>query len=144
MTAAHEAVAMVEEAAALREVAAVLPPASRAMAAEISDAAAALGFEARVFGSSAWQWCSGEAHLHASSDLDLLAAPADAKGLESWLALLARLDAGAAMRLDGEVECPSGDAVSWRELARAPREVLVKNHRGARLVPLGAIRAQFP
>lgn len=143
LTAAHDAVAAVENAAPLSEVKRILPTGARDMATDISETAAALGFEARAFGSCAWQWRSGPGHLHDASDLDLLAAPRDARALAEWLALLSRLDAAAPMRLDGEIECPSGDAVSWRELARAPREVLVKNARGARLVPVAAVRAQF-
>jgi phosphoribosyl-dephospho-CoA transferase len=130
---APEGVAKVEEAAPLREVARVLPRACLPVVLQLSERASELGFEARAFGSAAWQWRTGEEYLDASSDLDLLAAPPSLGALKAWLALLVHLDSVSPMRLDGEIECSSGEAVNWRELARGAPQVLLKSNRGARL-----------
>jgi phosphoribosyl-dephospho-CoA transferase len=135
--------ARIEGAAALHAVANVLPRACAAVAAQLVQQACTLGFEARAFGSAAWQWRSGEEYLDAASDLDLLAAPPTRAALDEWLALLVRLEAASPMRLDGEIESPGGDAVNWRELARGTPQVLVKTNRGARLAAADTIWAQF-
>lgn len=81
----------------------------------------------RPFGALLWQTVTGLTYLSPTSDLDLLwycpkTAPA------SLLGGLARIDAGAPMRLDGEVLLPDGGGVQWRELHEAPEggTVLVK------------------
>jgi phosphoribosyl-dephospho-CoA transferase len=140
---APAAVARVEEVATLHEVERVLPPSCLAVTRVLCERAMQLGFEARAFGSAAWQWRTGENYLHEDSDLDLLAAPPDAHALKQWLALLDHLDATSPMRLDGEIECPSGDAVNWRELARGPAQVLLKSNRGARLETTQSVWSQF-
>jgi phosphoribosyl-dephospho-CoA transferase len=137
------AVARHDEPAPLHEVAHVLPRAARPVARALVDAARRLGFEARAFGSAAWQWRTGEAYLREGSDLDLLAAPPGATALKEWLAGLGRFDAASPMRLDGEVECPSGDCVNWRELANGGADVLLKSSSGARLAPRAEVWAQF-
>jgi phosphoribosyl-dephospho-CoA transferase len=137
------AVAEVEEVALLREVAHVIAPVCVDVTGAIIRRANELGFEPRAFGSAAWEWRTGEEYLHADSDLDLLAAPPDARALKAWLVFLVSLDARSAMRLDGEIECPSGDAVNWRELVRGDRTILVKSHGGARLAATQSVWAQF-
>jgi phosphoribosyl-dephospho-CoA transferase len=138
------AAARVEDAASLHAVASVLPPASAAVARELAQQARGLGFEARAFGSAAWQWRTGEEYLDDASDLDLLAAPGTRAALVQWIALLARLDAASPARLDGEIESPRGDAVNWRELAGGAAQVLVKSSRGARLAAFDTMWNQFP
>lgn len=137
------AIEAVSEPVSLQETCAILPSGAAAIAVEISQGAHALGFEARAFGSAAWQVRTGEAYLHSASDLDLLGAPPDVDALDRWLELLVELDARSPMRLDGEVEAPDGSATNWRELAAAPRQVLVKDSAGARLEPSASFRARF-
>ena len=131
-------VAGVEEPAPLEVVAGVLPPQARAVAHELAALARTLGFTARAFGSAAWQWRTGEAYLTPASDLDLLA-PARAAGLARWLEHLAAHEARSPLRLDGEIEDETGDAVNWREWVAAPASVLVKSPAGARLVARAAL-----
>ncbi len=137
-------ISRVDEPVALRDVAGILAPAATRVARELVTAGEALGFEARAFGSAAWQWRTGEDYLDAGSDLDLLAAPGDRRALDGWLAALARIDGQSPMRLDGEVETPDGEAVNWRELAGGARTVLVKSRGGARLMDCALIRERFP
>jgi phosphoribosyl-dephospho-CoA transferase len=132
-----------EEAASLSCVAEVLPEAALPAARELVAMSRRLGFEARAFGSAAWQWRTAEIYLGEGSDLDVLAAPPDGAALREWLALLERLDARAAMRLDGEIECPSGDSVNWRELASGAETVLLKSCAGVRLAPAATVWEQF-
>src|SRR5689334_4873123 len=82
----------------------------------------------RVFGSAAWQAQTGLHYMHRDSDLDLLIEPNARGELEAAIALLERIQPLVAIRLDGEIVFPGGDAVAWREwaLSKANR-VLVKN-----------------
>jgi len=81
----------------------------------------------RPFGALLWQAVTGLTYLGATSDLDLLW-PCPGPVPRTLLAGLARIDATAPMRLDGEVLLPDGGGVQWRELHEAPEggSVLVK------------------
>ena len=91
---------------------------------------------ALVFGSYGWQALTGQAYVHARSDLDLLLPATDAEEADALAARLAAAPA-ALPRLDGELAFADGSAVAWREwLAwRAGRagEILVKRIDGVRL-----------
>lgn len=137
------AVTNVEEPTVLAEVAETLAPRAAAAALALCHGARSLGFEPRAFGSASWQHRTGDTYLHATSDLDILAAPASRDALTSWLELLTELEPTSPMRLDGEVELPSGEAVNWRELAAAPRQVLLKSSQGARLAATHAVWELF-
>jgi phosphoribosyl-dephospho-CoA transferase len=97
---------------------------------------AAIGAVTRVHGSHGWQHLSGEAYLHEASDLDLGIELPDAVAARAAVALLgsARLP----RRIDGELVFPGGDAVAWREFARALQQpggrLLVKRLRQVQLV----------
>ena len=101
------------------------------------DAVLALGAEhglvPRVFGSLLWQCLTGLAYLSDGSDLDLLW-PAGVTA--AFLGDLAAIEAGAPMRLDGEVALPDGAGVNWREWCAAPPggSILAKGMDGVRLV----------
>jgi phosphoribosyl-dephospho-CoA transferase len=127
------AVLRVEEPLSLAEVAPGLPPAMRGTALQLVRQASEIGVPLRVYGSAFWQHASGEPCLHDRSDLDLLAQPASADAARRWLAALAQTQAASTVRLDGEVELPSGEAVAWRELAGSTSQVLVKSDTGPRL-----------
>lgn len=93
------------------------------------DALLALAAEHRVtprpFGALLWQAVTGLTYLSPTSDLDLLwPGPVPRTLLDG----LARIDATAPMRLDGEILLPDGGGVQWRELHEAPSggTVLVK------------------
>ena len=79
----------------------------------------------RPFGALLWQAVTGLTYLSASSDLDLLwTGPVSPSLLDG----LARIEATAPMRLDGEILLPDGGGVHWRELREAPPggSILVK------------------
>ena len=98
---------------------------------------AALGLVPRVYGATLWQSLTGLAYLHAASDLDLLWPVADHAAIGPLLDGLARLDATAPMRIDGEVLTSRG-GMNWRELAAARRGeaeiVLIKSLDRARFI----------
>ncbi len=106
------------------------------------DALLALGRDhhapPRPFGALLWQAVTGLTYLSSASDLDLLW-PGPVAG--SLLDGLARIDATAPMRLDGEILLPDGGGVQWRELYDAPPggSVLVKflDRVAMRNVPIG-------
>jgi phosphoribosyl-dephospho-CoA transferase len=113
----------------LDEVVTQLRPTFSSALTPLARAAARERIVLRVFGSAAWEVQTGLGYLRADSDLDLLAEPATRAELSSVLALLDRVQERLAMRLDGEIVFPGGDAVAWREWAFGNREsrVLVKN-----------------
>jgi phosphoribosyl-dephospho-CoA transferase len=77
------------------------------------------GLTPRPFGALLWQAVTGLTYLAAGSDLDLLW-PCQGPASASLLDGLAQIDAGAPMRLDGEILLPDGGGVQWRELHEAP------------------------
>ena len=133
----------VEEAPKLSDVAEILPSAAAAAALALCGRARSLGFEARAFGSAAWQHRTGDVYLDSGSDLDIVAAPSTREALGGWLGFLRELEPASPMRFDGEVELPSGEAANWRELAGDPREVLLKSCHGARLASTRSVWELF-
>lgn len=101
---------------------------------------AAHGRVPRVFGGLLWQALTGLAYLSPASDLDLLWQG----GVDrAFLDGVARIEAGAPMRLDGEVVLPDGFGVNWRELlAAGPGDtVLAKGLERLELRPAEAVFA---
>lgn len=95
-----------------------------------------VGGEARVFGALAWSTLTGLDYLSPSSDLDLLFAIAPETQVAALLEGLARIDACAPMRLDGEIlRLDAGVAANWRELSTGAEEILVKTSQSAALWP---------
>lgn len=89
----------------------------------------------RIYGSAAMQFVTGLTCIGADSDLDLLLTPPDwPAALAACRALVALDDPCCPPRLDGEIRNAAGDAVAWRELAAASRQVLVKSPDQVRLV----------
>ena len=99
--------------------------------------AGAHGAAVAVYGSLAWQALSGEAFLRPGSDIDLLFdCERDAAPTELFTRLAAL---EGTPRLDGEWRIGAGAAVSWREYAAAPQEILIKGHGGPWLWPLSRL-----
>ena len=94
----------------------------------------AIGMEARVYGSTAWQAMTGVTYLREDSDLDLLLTPTTEEQLRLVLDILGSME-GARPRLDGEVVLPDGMAVAWREAASESATLLVKTLADVSLVP---------
>ncbi len=92
-------------------------------------ALAALGVQARVYGSHGWQLITGLDHLRPGSDIDLCIA-VQGPGQADAVAALLQTWPHDAPRLDGELVLGGGSAVAWREWSawRAQRTpaVLVK------------------
>jgi phosphoribosyl-dephospho-CoA transferase len=113
----------------------------------LSAGLAAMGEEARVFGSFAWQYFAADparVYLTASSDVDLLLRPASWSSTQRLLAFLEDFShRQPTPRLDGEIILPDGDAVAWRELLQAPAKVLTKGAGDVRLRALAEIRALY-
>ena len=106
------------------------------------------GLVPRPFGSLLWQAVTGLAYLTAGSDLDVLWPLADAwepdrlRGLLDGIAAVAER---APMRLDGEVLCPDGGGIQWRELRGTPAggAVLVKYRDRIAMHPAADLRGTF-
>jgi phosphoribosyl-dephospho-CoA transferase len=112
----------------------------------LSAGVLAMGEEARVFGSFAWQYFAADparVYLTASSDVDLLLRPASWSSTQRLLGFLEEFSSRhPTPRLDGEILLPDGDAVAWRELLQAPTKILTKGA-GVRLRALAEIRALY-
>ncbi|MHC2089610.1 malonate decarboxylase holo-[acyl-carrier-protein] synthase [Methylobacterium sp. CM6244] len=106
----------------------------------VVDEVLALGRECRlvpnVFGSLLWQALTGLSYLGSGSDLDLLW-PVSGRVDPRFLQGLARIEAGAPMRLDGEIVLPDRAGINWRELLDAPEggTVLCKGRESLALRP---------
>lgn len=96
---------------------------------------------ARVYGSLAWEWLTGEAYLRPGSDLDLLVPVEGRETLDRALAVLRERADWTDPRLDGEFELPGGDAVAWRELLTDAPLLLVKGTGEAALRPRAELLA---
>lgn len=131
-----------EDLPALQAAAAVAPAAWQPRIATLLALGQTYQLTPRCFGSLCWQARTGLAYLSAGSDLDVVWPVA----AQTDLAVMAR-DIMNAERipgppLDGELVLSDGRAVNVREFCAALRtgeEVLVKDARGATLVPISAL-----
>ena len=126
----------------------VAPPAWQPAVASLDLALRDVELECRVFGSVAMQTLTGDPYLSAASDIDLLLRPASAAQLRAGLRQLERH--AAMLPLDGEIEFPSGHAVSWKEWLsvdaaekRKGARVLAKHLDTVALVRCDALLAQL-
>ncbi|KQP39494.1 malonate decarboxylase holo-[acyl-carrier-protein] synthase [Methylobacterium sp. Leaf106] len=101
------------------------------------------GLTPTVFGSLLWQTLTGLPYLGAGSDLDLLW-PLSGRVDPRFLQALARIEARAPMRLDGEIVLPDGAGINWRELLDAPigGTVLCKGRESLALRPAASFLAE--
>lgn len=106
--------------------------------ARLISAAAQEGLDIRVYGSWMWQALTGERHVHAASDLDVVIDVADLDAAGRTAAFLARAEPDLAFRIDGELSFPGGE-VQWRELLQDRDEVLLKSVDTLKLVPRSQI-----
>ncbi|BDB30013.1 malonate decarboxylase holo-[acyl-carrier-protein] synthase (plasmid) [Cupriavidus sp. P-10] len=131
--------ARVEPPLTLSEALPTLPAEAGHFAAALVTQAAEIDMTLWVYGSAFWQHAGGGNYWRDTSDLDLLARPASAAQASEWLDYLEKIEATAPLRMDGEIELPSGGGVSWRELAGKSRKLLVKTVRGHALLPRAEI-----
>jgi phosphoribosyl-dephospho-CoA transferase len=103
-------------------------------------AAAAAGVPIRVYGSWMWQALTGERHVHADSDLDVVIDVTNLGGALRTVAFLARAEQDLPFRIDGELSFPDLGEVPWRELLQDRDEILLKSVDILELVP----RARLP
>ncbi len=102
----------------------------------VLDLGARVGIDPRVFGSFAWAALTGLDYVSASSDLDLLWAVSPETDFDALLQGLARIEAAAPGRLDGElINAKTGMAANWRELHSGADQILVKSLEGVALQP---------
>lgn len=116
-----------------------LPHDWREPLARLERAAAGSDIVLRVYGSVAWQCMTGQAYLHAGSDIDLLLRPTSIAQARDGLELLQTFVNESALPLDGELELPDGRAAAWKELLGSTRYVLVKSDDGVGLTQREAI-----
>ena len=73
--------------------------------------------------------------MRPDSDIDLLWTAGSLDDVARGLAMLGAWEAQHALRADGELLLPDGDAVAWRELTRPVDRVLVKHQDRVSLQP---------
>jgi phosphoribosyl-dephospho-CoA transferase len=136
-------VAVVRPPLALDE--ATVPSTWQAAFTRLRDALRGAGVDCRVFGSVAMQTLTDERYLGSDSDIDLLLRPASSAQLDTGLELL--MGHAQLLPLDGEIEFPSGDAVSWKEWLGADggggARVLAKRLDTVALLRRDALLARF-
>ncbi|WP_019903716.1 malonate decarboxylase holo-[acyl-carrier-protein] synthase [Methylobacterium sp. 77] len=119
------------------------PQAWRPVLDELVGLGSEYGLVPNVFGSLLWQALTDLPYLGPGSDLDLLW-PVPGRVDRRFLRTLARIDAGAVMRLDGEIVLPDGAGINWRELLDSPEggTVLCKARENLALLPAGPFLSQ--
>jgi phosphoribosyl-dephospho-CoA transferase len=95
--------------------------------------------DVRCFGSLAWEYLTGLRYLSDTSDLDLIWHVSTKDGADGLVVKIAPIEADAPFRIDGEVICPGGLAIQWREWASAAPELLAKAWDGNRLVTRASV-----
>ena len=85
------------------------------------------GLDVRVYGSWMWQALTGEPHVHAASDLDVVIDVADLAAADRAAAFLAREEQALSFRIDGELSFPGLGEIQWREMLQDKDEVLLKS-----------------
>ena len=122
-----EAIVSVASPVELGAVSRVAPHAWRNTLSRLRLLAAQHAVTPRVCGSLAWQALTGMDYVTAESDLDVLMYVGSKVDALRLLAGMARIEARAPMRVDGELVREDGAAVNWRELRGGAREVLLKS-----------------
>lgn len=138
---ATDAVASVQQAPCLADTFAAAPASWVETLAKVQAIAERHDVAIAVYGSLAWQALTGLACVRPGSDVDLLITSVRWTGLERVTMALAALSG--APRLDGEALLPGGAAVAWRELARAPVRLLVKDRASVYLAAYADVRSRF-
>lgn len=118
------------------------PRAWRPTLARLDELAMRHRVEARVFGSLAWAVVTGLDYVTDRSDLDLLLWVGRDTDLDRLTADLARIEASAPMRVDGELIRHDGAAANWRELQAGARDILVKTVSDVALVDARAFLSE--
>ncbi|MCA0301303.1 MAG: malonate decarboxylase holo-[acyl-carrier-protein] synthase [Proteobacteria bacterium] len=108
--------------------------------ARLHAAAHTAGIDVRVFGSWMWQALTGEPHVHALSDLDVLVDVSTPAEADRVAAFLATQETATGLTLDGELHLAGVGDLSWREWHGDAPEVLVKTLDTMRLVPRMTLR----
>ena len=93
----------------------------------LAAGADALGVTLRVYGSLLWQHLTGEQHITAHSDIDLLLRAGHTRQLHAVLMLLQTWQRDTGLRLDGELLLHGERAVAWRELLGTSPQVMLKS-----------------
>ena len=106
----------------------------------LDEVAARHALKARMFGSLAWCVLTGLDYLTDRGDLDLLLYVHRDTDLHRLAAEIARVEAAAPMRVDGELVRDDGVAVNWREFGAGAREILVKTVGGVTLLDRDGFR----
>jgi phosphoribosyl-dephospho-CoA transferase len=126
---------------AVEKVLGVLPARDRRTLARLAELAQALGIAVGVYGSTAWECLSGERYRRCDSDVDLICDVSRRDALSPWLRAMESAARDMDDHLDGEIRFPDGQAVAWRELARATdgERVLVKSLHNVGFARVGAL-----
>jgi phosphoribosyl-dephospho-CoA transferase len=115
----------------------------RALAAA-KERAASLALPLGVWGSAAIELYTGLPCTREGSDLDLLVGPAPLEVLSAFMGAMRGLEDAFHLRIDVEVDLPSGYGVQLRELLGGGRTLLGKGLTDAALFPRAEVLAGLP
>lgn len=112
-----------------------LPDTVRTTAERLLELPVVRAAKPRLFGSAAMEVITGLRCLGPQSDLDLLLSPRSFAEALAAVEALSSLHVGRSTpQVDGELRNRRGDDVAWRELAVAPRRLLVKRFDSVALI----------
>ena len=97
----------------------------------------------RVYGSAFWSYEDRNNRMNTQSDIDLLIQVKKSTDVNRIAKKCVAFSKGSGVSLDGEIEFPNGESVSWRELASESRELLIKTDIGPKLVKKNLVLEAF-
>jgi hypothetical protein len=88
----------------------------------------------RVYGSAFWSYEDGSNLMNTQSDVDLLIQVKKTCDVINIAKKCVAFSKVSGVSLDGEIEFPNAESVSWREFASESEELIVKTDIGPRLM----------
>jgi len=97
----------------------------------------------RVYGSAFWSYEDGSNRMNTQSDIDLLIQVKKTCDVINIAKKCVAFSKVSGVSLDGEIEFPNGESVSWREFASESQELLVKTDIGPKLIGKNLVLKAF-
>jgi phosphoribosyl-dephospho-CoA transferase len=97
----------------------------------------------RVYGSAFWSYEDGSNRMNTQSDIDLLIQVKKTCDVINIAKKCVAFSKVSGVSLDGEIEFPNGESVSWREFASDSQELLVKTDIGPKLIGKNLVLKAF-
>ena len=97
----------------------------------------------RVYGSAFWSYEGKNNRMNTQSDIDLLIQIKKSSDVHRIAKKCLAFSKDSGVSLDGEIEFPNGESVSWREFASGAEDLLVKTDIGPKLITKDLVLEAF-